>query len=89
LERYERLRRAVVPPRLIVLLDAPANELLARVRRRGRQCERCLTAEHLERIRQAVADQADRPDLGPVLRFGSDDPEAVFAEVLAAVRGME
>jgi len=48
-----------------------------------------LTADQLERIRYAVVDQAARPDVGPVLRSGSSDPEAVFAEVLAAVRGME
>jgi 2-amino-4-hydroxy-6-hydroxymethyldihydropteridine diphosphokinase len=89
LERYEHKRRAVVPPRLIVLLDAPADELLDRVRGRGRECERRLTASQLERIRQAVVDQAARPDLGPVLRAGGNDPDTVFTEVLAAVRAME
>ena len=88
-DRYEPLRRDVAPPKLIVLLDAPAEELLARVRGRGRVCERGLTAEQLDRIRQAVREQAGRPDLGPVLQADSTDGEAVFAEVLAAVRGME
>ena len=76
-------------PKLIVLLDAPAEELLARVLGRGRGCERRLTAEQLDRIRQAVREQAARPELGPVLQAAGDDREAVFAEVLAAVRGME
>jgi 2-amino-4-hydroxy-6-hydroxymethyldihydropteridine diphosphokinase len=89
LERYERLRQAVVLPRLIVLLDAPADELLARIRGRGRECERRLTAAQLERIRHAVIEQAARPDVGPVLRAGDDHTDVVFAEVLAAVRGME
>jgi 2-amino-4-hydroxy-6-hydroxymethyldihydropteridine diphosphokinase len=89
LEQYERLRQKVVTPRLVVLLDVPAVELLRRVRSRGRKCEQRLTAEQLERIRQAVVDQAARPDVGPVLRTGSDDPDAVLAEVLAAARGME
>ena len=89
LDQYEQLRRDVVRPKLIVLLDAPAEELLARVRGRGRGCERRLTAEQLDRIRQAVREQAGRPELGPVLHAGGDDREAVFAEVLAAVRGME
>jgi hypothetical protein len=70
-------------------LDAPAEELLARVRGRGRECERHLTAEQLDRIRQALREQAGRPDLEPVLRADSTDGEAAFAEVLAAVRGME
>jgi len=89
LEKYECLRRTVVTPRLIVLLDAPADELWARVRQRGRPCERHLSVGALARIRQAVLQEAERPGVGPVLRAGSDDPEAVFAEVLAAVRGME
>jgi 2-amino-4-hydroxy-6-hydroxymethyldihydropteridine diphosphokinase len=89
LERYEQVRQAVVRPRLIVLLDAPGDELLHRVRGRGRQCERRLTAAQLERIRQAVVEQASQPNLGPVLRAGDNDAEAVFTEVLAAVRGME
>ena len=89
LEQYEQLRRVVVQPKLTVLLDAPAEQLLARVRRRGRICERHLTREQLVRIHQAVEEQAGRPGLGPVLHSSGDDPEAVFAEVLAAVRGME
>ena len=89
LEEYNRLRPAVVPPRLIVLLDSSAEELLRRIRRRGRRCERHLTAEQLDCIRQAVIEQASRPDMGPVLHAGNDDHEAVFAEVLAAVQGME
>ncbi len=72
-----------------MLLDAPAERLLARVRRRGRGCERHLTVEQLQRIRQSVIEQAGRPELGPVLRLDGDDPEAVFAETLAAVKGME
>jgi len=89
LAKYEQLRRTVMAPRLIVLLDAPVDELLARVRQRGRPCERHLSVEALARIRQAVLQEAERPGVGPVLRAGSDDAEAVFAEVLAAVRGME
>jgi 2-amino-4-hydroxy-6-hydroxymethyldihydropteridine diphosphokinase len=89
LQRYERLRQTVVRPRLVVLLDAPADELVRRIHGRGRECERRLTVEQLQRIRQAVIDQAARPDVGPVLRGCDEDSDAVFAEVLAAVRGME
>ena len=52
--------------------------VLARVGRRGRACERQLTAEQLERIRLSVIEQAGRPELGPVLR-PTGDTEAVFA----------
>jgi len=87
--QYEQSRPKVLRPKLIVLLDAPANELLSRVRRRGRDCERRITEASLERIRQEVRTQAGLPDLGPVLRIDNDDSEAAFGEVLAAVRGME
>jgi 2-amino-4-hydroxy-6-hydroxymethyldihydropteridine diphosphokinase len=89
LEEYECLRPTVAPPRLVVLLDSSPEELLSRLRRRGRPCERDLTAEQLDRIRRAVIQQTGRPDVGPVLHVANDDHEAVFAEVLAAVQGME
>jgi 2-amino-4-hydroxy-6-hydroxymethyldihydropteridine diphosphokinase len=88
LERFKSARRTVERPRLIVLLDAPADELLVRVRRRRRGCERPLTAAPLERIRRALVEQAARAGVGPVLRIAGDS-ESVFAEALAAVRGME
>jgi deoxyguanosine kinase len=89
LEQFERLRARAARPRLVVLLNAPAEVLLDRVRSRGRPCERPLTREILERIRRAVIEQAERPDVGPVLRADGGPCEAVLSEVLAAVRGME
>jgi 2-amino-4-hydroxy-6-hydroxymethyldihydropteridine diphosphokinase len=89
LERFEHLRPAVVRPKLIVWLDAPAGELLARLRRRGRACERDVSEQQLDRIRRAVREQAEQPGLGPVVRAGGDDPEPIFDEVLAAVRAIE
>jgi len=87
--QYEQSRQKIMRPKLIVLLDAPADVLLSRVRRRGRGCERPITEESLERIRQEIYKQVSLPDLGPVLRIDSDDSETVFSEVLAALRGME
>jgi 2-amino-4-hydroxy-6-hydroxymethyldihydropteridine diphosphokinase len=89
LERYEQLRWTVVAPRLIVLLDSPVDELLGRIRRRGRQCEKHLTGEQLDCIRRAIVEQTKQPDIGPVLHLANDDHDAAFTEVLAAVRGME
>ena len=88
-ERYDRLRRDVARPKLVVLLDAPAEELLRRVRERGRACERRLTAEQLERLRRTLSEERRKPDVGPVLLAGGNDREGIFAEVLAAVRAME
>jgi 2-amino-4-hydroxy-6-hydroxymethyldihydropteridine diphosphokinase len=89
LERWQQQRRDVVRPKLVVLLDAPAETLLARTRARGRSCEQQISEAQLEGIRQAILDEAGRPDVGPVLRLRSDDHEAVLAEVLAAVGAME
>ena len=88
-DRFDALRPTVPSPRLIVLLDGPAGQLLDRVQRRGRTCERRLTVDHLERIRAAIVRQAGRPGLGPVLRVAAADRDAALAEVLAAVRAME
>jgi 2-amino-4-hydroxy-6-hydroxymethyldihydropteridine diphosphokinase len=87
--RLDAVRENVVSPRLIVVLDAPVEQLLARIERRGRPCERPLTSDQLDRIRLAVLEETARPGLGPVLRLSSGDQDDVLAEVLAAVRGME
>ena len=89
MERFGRLRPTVARPRLVVLLDAPAETLLDRVRGRGRSCERRLTVAQLERIRREVAEQAGRPGQGPLLRFQDEDLESISAEVLAAARSTE
>ena len=86
--QWRQAKAKVVRPRLLVLLTAPADELLRRVQRRGRDCERDLTARQLDRIAQAIARQAERPDQGPVMTLEADDPDRVFKEVVAAVRSM-
>ena len=87
-QRHRELRTKVAAPRLTVLLDGPADQLLARVSSRGRTCERRLTRGQLERIRQAVVRRTVGPDAGPVLPSSAADRDAAFAEVLAAVSGM-
>lgn len=87
--RWEEARPTVVRPKLIVLLDAPSDQLLKRIRRRGRRCERRLTAALLERIRQAILAQASRPGQGPVLRLTGDDLARNLDEVSAAIDAMK
>ena len=89
IDRWKEVRRGVPRPKLIVLLDAPAETLLARLRSRGRPCEQRLTEDQLERIRQAIREQTRQGDVGPVLYLSNAGHDAAFAEVLAAVRGME
>lgn len=87
--RWEQSRSGVVRPKLLVLLDAPADRLLQRVVRRGRRGERDLGRQQLERIRRSVIAQATEPGRGPLMQLASDDPEEVVGEVLAAVQAME
>jgi 2-amino-4-hydroxy-6-hydroxymethyldihydropteridine diphosphokinase len=89
LEQYSQLGQNVARPKLVVFLDAPAEELWARVRERGRAYERHLSVEQLDRIRRTFQEQLGRPDVGPVLRAHGHDWQSIFAEVLAAVRAME
>ena len=88
LELFERCRPTVARPRLVVAMDAPAETLLARIRHRGRACERPLTAAQLDRIRRAVLEQTTRRETGPVLRVAAGDVAAALADVLTAVREM-
>jgi deoxyguanosine kinase len=86
---WQQLRPGVVRPKLLVLLDAPAERLLERVVRRGRRGEQDLSQQRLDEIRRSVLVQATQPDQGPLLQLGTDDFEEVFSEVLAAVEAME
>ena len=86
--RWRAARAAVVQPKLIVVLDAPAEQLYRQVVRRGRPCERLLQVAQLDRIREAVAAQAAQPNLGPVLRLRGDDWDWAIEEVLAAIEAM-
>jgi 2-amino-4-hydroxy-6-hydroxymethyldihydropteridine diphosphokinase len=86
---WKASRQRVVRPKLIVLLDAPAEELQRRVARRGRPYERDLSVPQLERIRQSILAQAAEPDQGPILRLANVSFDAALAETLAAVQAMQ
>ena len=87
--QWEQSRHQVVQPKLTVVLDAPAEELLQRILRRGRRCERNLTVKQLEQIRQSIRTQASAVGLGPVLYINTSDWEAASAEALAAIEAMQ
>ena len=87
--RFRTCRGDVVRPKLLVLLDVPADRLLQQVRRRGRHAERNLTEQRLAQIGQAIAALATEPDQGPVLKLTDPNTESSFEEVLAAIRAME
>ncbi len=87
--RWETARREVVPPKLLVLLDVPGEELHRRVGSRGRPYEGRLSVEQLDRLRQSVRAEAARPGVGPVLRLLRPDPEEALRELTAAVASMQ
>jgi len=87
-DRFEQARREVVRPKLVVLLDVSANEMLARVRFRGRPYEQNLGVEQLDRLRRSVFDEAMRPGRGPVMRLENPTAEEARQEVVAAIGSM-
>jgi 2-amino-4-hydroxy-6-hydroxymethyldihydropteridine diphosphokinase len=87
--RFEECRREVVRPKLLVILDAPAETLLDRIRRRARRGENLLTVERLDRIRRSILAQAAMPDVGPVLKLETASEEESLIELQAAIEAME
>jgi len=85
---WERLQLNVIHPKLIVLLEASGERLLERVACRGRAYESGLTVQQLERIAQAIADEAAAPERGPVLKIAAEDADHVLEETAAAVAAM-
>lgn len=88
LERWNGAARQACPPRLTVLLDAPAEYCARRLVQRG---ERPLSEEELERIetlRRALLEQVRQPDLGPVLLLDGQQPADAEHELAAAVSSM-
>ena len=88
-ELWQEARQKVVQPKLIVLLDAPAETLMERIRRRSRRGEQYLNPEQLDRIRQSILDQASQPGLGPVLKTSGADIQSALTETLAAMQAMQ
>jgi 2-amino-4-hydroxy-6-hydroxymethyldihydropteridine diphosphokinase len=87
--RFATARAAVASPRLLVVADAPPEELARRVRARGRHCEQALVAAQLGRIRAAIRARAEQPGLGPVLWLEPSSAEAAAEEVVAAIEAMK
>lgn len=88
-DSWQEARSRVVPPKLIVLLDVPSEEALARIAHRGRPFERALGLADIENLRQALHNQADRPGLGPMLRISQDDSPRILDEIRAAIEAMQ
>ena len=87
-QRWEEAAAGVVAPKLLVLLEAPADELLARVRQRGRPSEQQLSRSQLARLGEEIAVEAARAGQGPLVRLAAGDPEAAVQELVAAIEAI-
>ncbi len=80
-DTYWRLYNLVVahlpPPDLLIYLKAPVPVLLDRIRARGREIERGMTAEYLGLLELFYDNWASGFDLSPVLTIKSDDLDFV------------
>lgn len=86
---WERTRRLVPRPRLLIVVDAETEELKRRVAQRGRRYEAGLDFERLDRIRRAILERVERSDLGAVLRTPPGcSLERAVAESLAAIESI-
>jgi len=85
-QRWEAARYAVVRPKLLVWLDAPAQLLQERILRRGRPGEETISLDVLDRLGNSLRELLRLPDQGPVMRLaGSADRQSIAAEVVAAM----
>jgi gluconate kinase len=80
---WDQLRAGLVRPRLIVVLEPPAEPTARRERGRGR------SVAQNERITAAIVDVAQRPGQGPLLRLPGGNFEAAADEILAALEAMQ
>ncbi len=76
-ELYEVLTEFLPPPDLVVYLRASASTLLSRIRGRGREYERTITADYLEQLNQLYELWISRFSLCPVLTVPADDLDYV------------
>jgi deoxyadenosine/deoxycytidine kinase len=86
--RWEVARASVMPPKLIVWLDAAPALAASRISLRARAYEQVLTVDLLQRLRSALAQQLRQADVGPILRLTGDDFPTHVDDVVAAISAM-
>jgi deoxyadenosine/deoxycytidine kinase len=90
-EVYRRLSMDAPTPDLVVYLQAPAETLLTRVRRRARPQEQALSLGYLQEVAEAYAEFFYRFDEAPVLivnaeSFNPIDHEPDYRALLSRIR---
>ena len=86
---WQQARVRVTRPKLVVLLDIPAEELATRIAGIGYSEEESLTISKLDRLRDAVARRVFRPDVGPALRVDACHTESAVNEITSAIQAMQ
>ena len=86
--RWEQIAGPVVRPKLIVLLEPPADQVLRGSSGRQPLRDSPWHASVIRRLHQAMLSELRGPDRGPVLYGRGDDLESARQEVLAAVEAM-
>jgi deoxyadenosine/deoxycytidine kinase len=76
-ELYEAMGLFLPPPDLVVYLRASVPTLLKRIRKRGRDFERRVSAEYLEQLNRLYEEWTERFSLCPVLTVPSDNLDFV------------
>jgi len=76
-ELYEAMGVFLPPPDLVVYLRASVPTLLKRIRKRGRDFERRVSAEYLEQLNRLYEEWTERFSLCPVLTVPSDNLDFV------------
>jgi deoxyadenosine/deoxycytidine kinase len=97
-EMYQAMTLFLPPPDLIVYLRASVPTLLQRIRTRGREFEREVSAEYLGQLNQLYEEWIEGFSLGPVLTVPSDNldfvkynshMELIAAKIVEKLRGKE
>jgi deoxyadenosine/deoxycytidine kinase len=74
---FELVVRQLPPPDLLLYLRCPVSVLIERIRARGREIERGVTAEYLELLESYYREWLGRFDTCPVLTIPADDLDFV------------
>ncbi len=86
--RLESLWPEVYEPTVVVLLDAPPEELARRVRRRGRAAEATVTTEFLSRLRACFFDTLRTPPAPPSITLPATDVDSLQRHLLYLLESM-
>ena len=88
-DRWEAARENVLVPKLLIVLDSQAEDLMHTIQHRGRPFEQTLTRQILEQLGAEIRRLAAQPDYGPVLWLDANNRDRWCEEVIAAVQAME